>query len=121
MKKLATLISLVLLGTLAAATAAEEPGAWKAFADGRFAWKATGPLVSADSEAAEPETALKDPSIVRYRDRWHLFCTVRLASGKIDVEYANFADWNDERENIMAGSGRHRGVHSALCNDAFGA
>lgn len=95
--KITTLVLLVLVGSLAAATAAEEPATrnLKCFEDGRFWWKATGPLVSPDTAAADPETALKDPSIVRHQDRWHLFCTVRLASGKIDVEYANFADWSE--------------------------
>jgi hypothetical protein len=78
------------------ALAAEPTGvAWKAFEDGKFSWRASGPLVAPDTHTANPAISIKDPTIVRYRDRWHMFCTVRLASGKVDIVYLSFADWKD--------------------------
>lgn len=76
---------------------ADEPSGkpWKAFEDGNFSWKASGPLVGPDTRAADPHVSIKDPTIVRHQGRWHLFCTVRLASGKVDIEYLSFADWKD--------------------------
>ncbi len=68
-------------------------GPWKAFEDGAFAWKATGPLVGPDTEGPNPQVSIKDPTIVRHEGRWHLFATVRLASGKVDTEYLSFDDW----------------------------
>jgi hypothetical protein len=64
-----------------------------AFENGRFQWRASGPLLSPDAQAADPRICIKDPTIVYYEGRWHLFATVRLRSGKVDIEYLNFADW----------------------------
>jgi len=76
---------------------AAEPqrAARSAFEDGKFSWKASGPLVAPEARAADPAVSVKDPTIVRYRDRWHTFCTVRLASGKVDIVYLSFADWKE--------------------------
>ncbi len=65
------------------------------FEDGLFAWKSSPPLVSPDRNLADPEDSIKDPSIIRDKNRWHMFATVRLASGKVDIDYLNFADWKD--------------------------
>jgi hypothetical protein len=79
--------------------AEEETGAigpaWKAFEDGKFSWRASGPLVPPDRQAADPHVSIKDPTMVRYEGRWFLFCTVRQASGKVDIEYLSFAGWKD--------------------------
>jgi len=87
------------------AVAAEPAPAWKGFEDGEFSWKASGPLLAPDAHAADPAISIKDPTIVHSRrpaaagtsaeERWHLFCTVRLASGKVDIEYLSFADWKE--------------------------
>ncbi len=81
--------------------------AWKALQDGRFSWRASGPLAAPQAGAADPAVSIKDPTIVREHDRWHMFCTVRLASGKVDIEYLGFADWKDANA-----APRHRlGLH----------
>jgi hypothetical protein len=73
--------------------AAQNPG--QPFADGQFAWKASGPLldVGPGKQAADPHISIKDPTFVFHEGRWHLFATVRMKSGKVDIEYLNFADW----------------------------
>ena len=53
-----------------------------AFTTGKFHWRVGDPLLSVDPKrlppsAEHPWVAVKDPSIVRYADRWHLFCTLR--------------------------------------------
>jgi len=94
--------ALAVLAVLCSGAAAAEPtdgprqarpAIPRAFEDGRFSWKASGPLVLPDAQAADPAISIKDPTIVRHEGRWHLFCTVRLASGKVDIEYRSFADW----------------------------
>lgn len=70
---------------------ASEP--WNAFSTGQFAWKCSPPLLAAAPGAADPEVAVKDPTIVRYEGRWHVFCTVRTAGGKVDTQYLSFEDW----------------------------
>jgi hypothetical protein len=72
-----------------------DSAAWKVFENGKFSWNASGPLVAPDTRAVDPAVSIKDPTIVRHRDRWHLFCTVRLASGKVDIVYLSFADWQE--------------------------
>ncbi len=78
-----------------AAAAESDAAPWKAFEDGTFSWKASGPLVTPDDKAQDRAVSIKDPTIVRHDDRWHMFCTVRLASGKVDIEYLSFADWKN--------------------------
>jgi hypothetical protein len=80
----------------AGVVAAEAPRtAWKAFEDGRFAWKASGPLIEPIREEPNPRVSIKDPTLVRHQGQWHLFCTIRFVSGKVDIEYLRFADWKE--------------------------
>ncbi len=65
-------------------------------------WSVTPPILSVESAklpASEefPWVAVKDPSIVRSDDRWHLFCTLRRkkeGQGRIAIGYASFKDWD---------------------------
>ena len=70
----------------------------KPFVDGTFSWKASGPLILPNRRTADPAISIKDPTIVSDHDRWHLFCTVRMASGKVDIEYLSFADWKEANQ-----------------------
>src|SRR5271167_2194164 len=85
-------LALAAVGAFTFATSGE---AANPFEDGKFAWKSSPPLVSPNRTAADAEDSIKDPSIIRDKDRWHLFSTLRMASGKVDIEYRNFADWKD--------------------------
>jgi hypothetical protein len=84
---------------------ASEPDGKQEVADflgGRFWWQVGAPAVSAVNRPDDPCFGIKDPSIVQYQDRWHLFYTSRnqkpgpmskVPSRKI--EYCSFADWPD--------------------------
>ncbi|MBI5383639.1 MAG: glycoside hydrolase [Verrucomicrobia bacterium] len=87
---------LVLAAVLAAAAGVPAQTPWQAFEDGRFSWKATGPLIDVGpgKDAADPHVSIKDPTVVFHDGRWHLFATVRMKSGKVDIEYLNFSDWS---------------------------
>jgi len=77
------------------------------FLAGTFRWKSSPPLVQIIPENLPPSPdnpwlAVKDPSIVRFDDRWHLFCTLRKRRGGdgqppgyIRIGYLSFADWED--------------------------
>lgn len=66
------------------------------FVDGRFAWKASQPLIVPDLQADPPQTSIKDPTVVYHNGRWHLFCTVRFATDRpVDMVHISFADWKD--------------------------
>lgn len=91
--------SIVLAGRGRAQEAAAKQVAW--LDSGRFVWQQSGPLLQVAAarlpdSPERPWVAIKDPSIVRWADRWHLFCSLRRRSsgeGRICIGYASFADW----------------------------
>lgn len=86
--KLRLLLVLCLFSTLHAA----DP-AW--LNTGEFHWQSSPPLISPAPDSADPDVALKDPSMVFHEGKWHLFATHRRASGKVDMQYLSFTDWKD--------------------------
>lgn len=66
---------------------------------GRFSWRASGPLLAADKQAADRQVSIKDPTFVQYGGVWHLFATVRMQSGKVEIVYLNFKDWFEAEES----------------------
>jgi len=57
-------------------------------------WEYTAPLISPEKRDKEPSVAQKDPSVVFYAGRWHVFMTVKLP-GRAAIEYCSFAKWED--------------------------
>jgi len=102
------LVLLCLWALAAAVTAAADARPrrpWKAFENGNFAWKASQPLIGPDTDAPDPHLSIKDSTIVRHKGRWHLFATVRFASGRVDTEYVSFEHWSQAakaRKHILA-------------------
>lgn len=88
---------LSLAATLAFARIAPAQNSADPFTTGNFHWRSTAPLIDVGPglTAADPHVAVKDPSIVFHEGRWHLFGTLRMKSGKVIMEYLNFADWKD--------------------------
>lgn len=62
---------------------------------GRFKWKISPPLVSPLQRPGELTYSIKDPTIVRYNGRWHLFCTIRGQKRSHQIEYLSFDDWKN--------------------------
>jgi hypothetical protein len=60
-----------------------------------FQWITTPPLIAAKGTAEHPINAIKDPSVVRYNGRWHIFATTCTKAGRWGMVYLNFADWKD--------------------------
>src|SRR6266850_543805 len=73
---------------------AADPSA-DAIRSGRFMWTASGPLLSPAHRPDDPCYSVKDPSIVRFDNRWHLFCTIRSQKRTHQIEYLSFDDWKD--------------------------
>ena len=92
------LLAAALLAAGLASTLAQD--ASKALEDGRFSWKASAPLIDVGPgrEAADPLISIKDPTVVFHGGRWHVFATVRMKSGKVDMEYLSFADWAEANQ-----------------------
>lgn len=80
---------------LAASAFAQTQTGPTAFEDGRFSWQASGPLIEVGpgKHAPDPHVSIKDPTFVFQDGRWHLFATLRMKSGKVDIEYLSFIDW----------------------------
>ncbi|MFO0925024.1 MAG: non-reducing end alpha-L-arabinofuranosidase family hydrolase [Pirellulales bacterium] len=72
---------------------------------GSLQWRCSPPWIAADSQAAEPEVALKDPTVVSFQNRWHVFATHRMKSGKVDMQYLQFEKWEE------AGQAKRHPIH----------
>jgi hypothetical protein len=60
---------------------------------GQFRWHASAPLITAEDRDGDHYHAIKDPSVVRYKDRWHVFCTLRGKNRSHQIEYLSFKNW----------------------------
>jgi len=62
---------------------------------GRFRWTAGPPLLAPAQRPDDTYYSVKDPSVVYYDGRWHVFCTIRGKTRSHQVEYLSFADWQE--------------------------
>ena len=60
-----------------------------------FAWTSSSPLILPQSDAAHDLVAVKDPTVVRYNDRWHVYASSVGRGGIYGMVYLSFADWSD--------------------------
>jgi len=67
-------------------------------ATGDFKWVASQPVLEPMKLDAVQWVAVKDPSVVRYKDRWHVFCTVRGIERSHAIMYVSFAEWGGAKE-----------------------
>jgi hypothetical protein len=59
-------------------------------------WRSTDALIKPVSDATHEIVSVKDPTIVRYNDRWHVYATVYSTSAKTwSMVYLNFKDWSE--------------------------
>jgi len=61
-------------------------------ADG-LQWVSTRPLASAVPDATHPLVSIKDPSVVHFDDRWHVYATTADAARSWSMVYLTFTDW----------------------------
>ena len=57
-------------------------------------WTPSDVIVRPPSDA-RGIVSVKDPSIVRYNDRWHIYATTADTNGSWGMVYLNFAEWAD--------------------------
>lgn len=60
----------------------------------KFKWIVSEPLV-APVQREDFCYSVKDPSIVFYNGRWHLFCTIRSQKRTHQIEYLSFTRWDE--------------------------
>ena len=73
--------------------AAQERGAADLQA-GRFHWRVSRPPVEPLQRPGDTCYSVKDPSVVYYQGRWHLFCPIRGKQRSHQIEYLTFPDWD---------------------------
>lgn len=57
-------------------------------------WTYSQPLIAPEQRSKDVSHAQKDPTVVRFDNRWHVFMTVKL-EGRSAIEYCSFDDWSD--------------------------
>ncbi|MCZ0985026.1 non-reducing end alpha-L-arabinofuranosidase family hydrolase [Streptomyces diastatochromogenes] len=65
-----------------------------------FGWSSSGPLISPKPDSTHTIAGIKDPSVVHYKGKWHVFASVASSSG-YNLVYLSFGDWS------QAGSATH--------------
>jgi hypothetical protein len=76
------------------ATAMISADALKLPFDTPLKWKSTGVLVSPVSDETHTIVSVKDPTVVRYNDLWHIYATAYSTSARTwSMVYLNFKDW----------------------------
>jgi len=58
-------------------------------------WTASAPVISPASDASHSLLAVKDPTIVRFNDRWHVYASSVSTTGAYNLVYTSFADWTE--------------------------
>jgi hypothetical protein len=113
-------ISLLLAGSLSVALA-DDPPAGTVVQNSPFAtplkWVSSDVLIKPVSDETHEIVSVKDPTIVRYNDLWHIFATVYSTSaGTWNMVYVNFRDWAEAPEaplNFLDVNPDLRGYHCA--------
>lgn len=57
-------------------------------------WAYSAPLISPEKRDDNPSRAQKDPTVVFYGGKWHVFMTVKLP-GRSAIEYCAFEKWQE--------------------------
>jgi endo-1,4-beta-xylanase len=59
-----------------------------------FKWSSTGPIIAPTSDATHKLTAIKDPTVVFFNNRWNIYASTTDNNGNYNSVYLNFTDWN---------------------------
>ncbi|KMS70720.1 1,4-beta-xylanase [Streptomyces viridochromogenes] len=87
--------------SITAGTSATPRGAINAAAlPSRYSWSSSGPLIAPKPDSTHNVAGIKDPTVVQYNGKYHVFASVASSSG-YNLVYLNFSDWS------QAGSATH--------------
>ncbi|MEU9918227.1 non-reducing end alpha-L-arabinofuranosidase family hydrolase [Streptomyces sp. NPDC051001] len=82
--------------TALSAKSAKSPAALPS----RFSWSSSGALIGPKPDASHNVAAVKDPSVVYYNGKYHVFASTASSAG-YNLVYLSFSDWS------QAGSATH--------------
>jgi len=80
---------------------------------GDFTWKTGQPVAAPVNTPGDSVYSIKDPSIVRYKDKYHLFCTIRGQKRSHAVIYLSFIDWEVAQSATQYVLPMHAGYYCA--------
>lgn len=60
-------------------------------------WQYSPPLISPEDRVVDRSRAQKDPTVVFFEGKWHVFMTVKL-EGRSAIEYCSFERWEEANE-----------------------
>ena len=88
------------LTALGGTPAATRSAAGAAALPSRYSWSSSGRLIAPKPDATHNIAGIKDPTVVQYNGKYHVFASVASSSG-YSLVYLNFSDWS------QAGSATH--------------
>ena len=103
-----TLLLILLLTTITCNSPGENQ-----LLTGDFKWKTGGQIAAPVNTPGDSVYSIKDPSIVRYNDKYHLFCTIRGQKRSHAVIYLSFKDWKDAHSATQYLLPLHAGYYCA--------
>ncbi|MBP7936281.1 MAG: glycoside hydrolase [Phycisphaerae bacterium] len=62
---------------------------------GSFQWKSSGVLIKPVSDETHRLVSVKDPTVVYYAEKWHVFATTANERGQWSMVYLSFKDWSE--------------------------
>lgn len=77
-----------------------------------FRWTTGRPVLRAAPSDGEEWISVKDPSLVRYKGQWHLFCTVRGRKRSHAIIYLSFPEWSQAEKAMRHVLHFHEGYFS---------
>ncbi|MEU1514985.1 non-reducing end alpha-L-arabinofuranosidase family hydrolase [Streptomyces sp. NPDC005811] len=89
-----------ILTALGGTPAASRGAADAAALPGRYSWSSSGTLIAPKPDSTHDIAGIKDPTVVQYNGKYHVFASVASRSG-YSLVYLNFSDWS------QAGSATH--------------
>lgn len=60
-----------------------------------FQWISSPPLLGPRNDDAHDLLSIKDPSVVFFGDRWHVYATTASNAGRWSLTYVNFTQWTE--------------------------
>jgi hypothetical protein len=78
--------------------------------DPPFFWQLSSPMLSPVERPEDPCVSVKDPTIIYYDNRWHIFYTIRSAVRTHQIEYVSFDKWENANSSPR---------YILRCNDGY--
>jgi hypothetical protein len=96
-RRMVIVIAVVFCLGLSAGRAEEDTAVGRLLA-GKFRWTLGPPVLAPLQRPGDLLYSVKDPSVVQFGGRWHLFCTIRGQKRSHQIEYLTFEDWGKTDE-----------------------